>query len=125
MTFSNYCWLLVRWFFMFLFLMLVFQIFADIVNDEALGGAGKAMWIVLLILFTPITVLVTSSRAGAAWAGVRSARLSRGRRPRTTTSAVSLTGPLRPTRSQRRRGLLDNGSITLVKLDQLRAQALA
>lgn len=45
-------------FLLFAFLMVLFYIFADIFRDHTMGGFAKAVWIVLLIIFPPITSLV-------------------------------------------------------------------
>jgi len=45
-------------FLLFAFLMVLFYIFSDIFRDHTMGGFAKAIWIIFLIFFTPITALV-------------------------------------------------------------------
>lgn len=45
-------------FFLFMFLMVLFYIFGDIFRDHEMGGVAKAVWIIFLIIFPPITSLV-------------------------------------------------------------------
>lgn len=125
MTFWNYFWLLVWGFLLFLFLMLVFQIFADIFKDETLRGGGKALWIVLLILFTPITVLVYLITRGSGM-GRREVGAAQQRQAATDDYVRSVARPATPTdQISTAKTLLDNGSLTQVEFEQLKAQALA
>ena len=45
-------------FLLFAFLMVLFYIFSDLFRDHTTSGWVKAIWIVLLIIFPPITALV-------------------------------------------------------------------
>jgi len=57
-TFGN-IFLTTLWiFFLFMFLMVLFYIFGDLFRDREMSGWAKAIWIFLLIFFTPITALV-------------------------------------------------------------------
>lgn len=45
-------------FLLFMFLMVLFYIFGDLFRDHEMSGWGKAVWIIFLIIFPPITALV-------------------------------------------------------------------
>lgn len=45
-------------FLLFAFILVLFYIFSDIFSDHTMSGWVKAIWIVFLILFPPITSLV-------------------------------------------------------------------
>mgnify|MGYP003574911337 FL=1 len=45
-------------FLLFAFLMVLFYIFSDLFRDHTTSGWVKALWIILLIIFPPITALV-------------------------------------------------------------------
>lgn len=45
-------------FLLFAFLLVLFHIFGDLFRDHSMSGWVKAIWIVFLILFPPITCLV-------------------------------------------------------------------
>ena len=45
-------------FLLFAFLMVLFYIFSDLFRDHTTSGWVKAIWIILLIIFPPITALV-------------------------------------------------------------------
>jgi hypothetical protein len=47
------------WFFMFfLWIMLLFYVFADIFRDHELGGWGKALWVIFVIVLPYLGVFV-------------------------------------------------------------------
>jgi ABC-type multidrug transport system fused ATPase/permease subunit len=47
------------WFFMFfLWIMLLFYVFADIFRDHTLGGWGKALWVIFIIVLPYLGVFV-------------------------------------------------------------------
>ena len=47
------------WFFMFfLWIMLLFYVFADIFRDHELGGWGKALWVIFVIVMPYLGVFV-------------------------------------------------------------------
>lgn len=45
-------------FLLFAFLLVLFHIFGDLFRDHTMSGWAKAIWIILLIIFPPITCLV-------------------------------------------------------------------
>lgn len=125
MTFWNYFWLLVWGFFLFMFLMLVFQVFADIFRDRTLGGGAKALWTILLIVFPPVTVLVYLITRGRGMGGREQTEVQQ-RRDATEDYIRSVAQPASPAdQISTAKTLLDNGSITAVEFDQIKTQALA
>ena len=57
-TLTDILWSMLVFFFFFIWIMILFQVFIDLFRDHEESGAMKAVWVVCLILFTPITVLV-------------------------------------------------------------------
>ena len=51
--FWDWFWLMVWWFFFIAYLVVLFQIVADLFRDKALSGWWKALWIIALIFGTP------------------------------------------------------------------------
>ena len=45
-------------FFLVIFLMILFSIFGDLFRDHEMGGGAKAVWVLALILFTPLAALI-------------------------------------------------------------------
>ena len=50
MSFWEFFWIVVASFLFFAYLMMLFSIFADIFRDDDLGGWGKALWCIFVIL---------------------------------------------------------------------------
>ncbi len=57
-TFGNIFLTTIWIFFLFMFLMVLFYIFGDIFRNHQMNGWVKALWILVLILFTPIAALI-------------------------------------------------------------------
>ena len=49
-SFWDWFWLMVWWFFFVMYLVLLFQIVADLFRDRHLSGWWKALWVVALVL---------------------------------------------------------------------------
>ena len=56
-NFWDFIWLMVTAFFMVIYLIIMFQVVVDIFRDHKLGGVGKALWIVALIIAPFLSVL--------------------------------------------------------------------
>ena len=51
-------WGILEFFFLFIMIMILFQILGDLFRDHSLSGGVKAVWIVFLILLPPLTMLI-------------------------------------------------------------------
>ena len=58
MDFGQVLWSFLIIFFMVMFFMVFFMVVMDLFADKGLGGGKKAVWIIFLLIFPPITVLV-------------------------------------------------------------------
>ncbi|WP_172123266.1 MULTISPECIES: PLDc N-terminal domain-containing protein [unclassified Devosia] len=56
--FWEFLWLILWSFFLISYLMVLFQIIADIFRDRDLSGFAKAVWIIALLIFPVLTALV-------------------------------------------------------------------
>ena len=56
--FWDWFWLMVWWFFFIAYLVVLFQIVADLFRDKALSGWWKALWIIALIFVPYLSALV-------------------------------------------------------------------
>lgn len=124
MNFWDFFWFLVWVYVVFAYLMLLIAVFADIFRDSGLNGWMKAVWILFLIAVPFLTALVYM--------------IARGRRRDETWSASPQiddprnNGYLQPAvvsspaeEIAKAKVLFDNGSITQVEFDGLKAQMLA
>src|SRR3954447_15358615 len=76
MTFSSYFWLLVWWFLFIAYLMVLFQVVADLFRDRELGGGWKAVWVVVLLLVPFLGMLIYLIARGQGMAKREAARAS-------------------------------------------------
>ena len=57
-SFWDFFWLMLWAFFIVIWIMILWQIFTDLFRDQEAGGFAKAIWVIALIFFTPITALI-------------------------------------------------------------------
>lgn len=118
-------WTLVYIFFMVLFFMIWFMVIMDLFSDHTLSGWAKAIWILFLIIFPPITVLVYLIARGKSMTERRQAQMEAAQAAQKAyiQSAVGSVSPADQIASAK--ALLDAGTITQAEFDSLKAKALA
>lgn len=118
-------WTLVYIFFMIIFFMIFFMVIMDLFSDHTLGGGAKAVWIIFLILFPPITVLVYLIARGKSMGERRQAQMVAAQEAQKAyiQSAVGSVSPADQIASAK--ALLDAGTITQAEFDALKTKALA
>ncbi len=118
-------WTLVYIFFMIIFFMIFFMVIMDLFSDHTLGGGAKAVWIIFLILFPPITVLVYLIARGKSMGERRQKQMEAAQQAQKAyiQSAVGSVSPADQIASAK--ALLDAGTITQAEFDSLKAKALA
>ncbi len=57
-TFWSSFWIVIEVFVFVAYLMVMFNILGDIFRDRAMGGVGKALWIIALIMLPIVSALV-------------------------------------------------------------------
>ncbi len=125
MTFWDFFWLML-WAFLFIcYLMVVFQVIADLFRDRTLNGWARAVWLVALIIAPPVTALVYVIARGKGMSQRQQAVVTESR-----TAAEdyirSVAGQPDPAeRIARAKGLLDSGVISAAEFESLKAKALA
>ena len=63
-----------------MFFLIFFMVIMDLFSDHTLGGGAKAVWIIFLILFPPITVLVYLIARGKSMGERRQAQMEAAQR---------------------------------------------
>ena len=118
-------WTLVYIFFMIIFFMIFFMVIMDLFSDHTLGGGAKAVWIIFLIIFPPITVLVYLIARGNSMGERRQAQMVAAQEAQKAyiQSAVGSVSPADQIASAK--ALLDAGTITQAEFDSLKTKALA
>ena len=125
----NSFWELFWWFFWIwvfvAYLMVLFNIIADLFRDHTLNGWWKAVWIIFLIFFPFITALVyliargrgMAERSGRQMADARNAQDAYIR-------SVAGAGASPTDEIAKAKALLDAGTISQAEYDALKAKAL-
>ena len=125
-SFWDWFWLMIWWFFFFAYLVIFFQIIADLFRDRALSGWWKALWVVFLIVAPFLSALIYLIARGR---GMAERQLAMAVSNKQATDeyirAAAGTGasPAEEIASAKR--LLDSGAIDAAEYNALKARALA
>jgi putative oligomerization/nucleic acid binding protein/phospholipase D-like protein len=127
---SNYPFLDVFWdivifFCFFIWIWLLFTIFADLFRRHDLSGWGKAAWIVFVIIlpFLGVFVYIIAEHQGMADRSARQAQQAQAQLDDYVQSVASQGDPASQIANAKK--LLDSGAISQVEFDRLKAKALA
>lgn len=125
MNFAETLWSLIVIFLYLSYLVVMFQIVADLFRDSELGGGLKALWILLLIVIPVLSALVYLVLRGR---GMALRQAARAQEAVTSTedylrSVAGAPGPARQISDAKE--LLDAGTITEAEFSMLKAKALA
>jgi hypothetical protein len=123
--FLSVFWSILVVFGFFIWLMLLFTIFGDLFRRRDIGGWGKALWIVGLIILPYLGVLVylIAEHNGMAERSEQQQRQAKSQFDdyvRTTATSAGPSGEI-----EKAKALLDNGTITQSEYEALKAKALA
>ena len=118
---------LFEFFLFFAWFMCLFWIFGDIFRSKDLGGGGKTLWVLFVILIPWLGILVYLIARGR---GMQERQLEQAKdmhRAQTEyIQSVSGGSSANPTdQIASAKGLLDSGTITQAEFDQIKAKALA
>lgn len=128
MDFWDFFWLMVYSFFFVAYLMVLFQVIADLIRDKELSGWWKALWMVFLIFVPVLTAFIYLVARGRGMARRQSEVVSQARSE--TESYIREVATSAPTASPAdqiasAKGLLDVGAITPTEFERLKTKALA
>jgi len=122
--FWDFFWLLVWSFFFIAYLIVLFQIIADLFRDHELSGWWKAVWIIFLIFLPVLTSLVYLIARGRGMAERQAAAVAQAKHE--TDSYIRQVAHTSPAEQiSHAKSLLDSGAITPEEFAQLKAKALA
>lgn len=122
--FWDFMWLMITAFFMVAYLMVMFQIIIDLFRDHKLGGLGKALWILLLIvapLFGALAYLLLRGK-GMSERQLQAMQHSRAEAESYLRGMVHVKSPAEQIADAK--ALLDAGTITPEEYAKLKAKAL-
>ena len=108
-----------------MFIFIWFMVIMDLFSDHTMGGFAKAIWIIFLIIFPPITTLVYLIARGKSMQERRiaAAKAANEAQKAYIQSAVGSVSPADQIASAK--SLLDAGTISQQEFDALKAKALA
>jgi hypothetical protein len=125
MNFWDFFWLLLCSYLFIAYLMVMFQIIADIYRDPHLSGWSKALWTIALIIAPFLSALIYLIARGH---GMNQRQTEAAEQAKADTDHYIQTVANQPNPTQQvasAKALLDNGAITQTEYDGLKAKALA
>ena len=125
-SFWDFFWLMLWAFFIVIWIMILWQIFTDLFRDHETGGFAKAIWVIALIFFTPITALIYLIVKGRGMAE-RNMKAAQRMQEQQAEYIRSVSGGGADPAEQigKAKGLLDSGAITQAEFDSIKTKALA
>ena len=124
MSFWDGIWFIIVSFLFIAYLMVLFNIIADLFRDRTVGGGMKAVWIICLIFFPFITALIYLITRGKSMADRQVAEVQEAQAAM-DQHIRSVAGTSPTDQIAQAKGLLDSGAITQQEFDAIKAKALA
>ena len=109
-------------FFLVIFLMILFSIFGDLFRDHEMGGGAKALWVLALILFTPLAALIYLIVRGGGMA--KRAQAAQAEAQQQFDDYVKQTAGGSAAEIAKAKELLDAGTISQEEFDSIKSKAL-
>jgi len=109
-------------FFLVIFLMILFSIFGDLFRDHEMGGFAKAMWVLALILFTPLAALIYLIVRGGGMA--KRSQAAQAEAQQQFDAYVKQTAGGSAAEIEKAKALLDAGTISQEEFDSIKSKAL-
>ncbi|WP_223406515.1 PLDc N-terminal domain-containing protein [Occultella gossypii] len=127
-SFMDWFWLMVWWFAFVMYLVVLFQIVADLFRDRQLSGWAKALWMIALIVIPFLSGMVYLIARGRGMGQRQAEQMSQARAEtdayiRTVASSTPATSPT--AQVSEAKALLDSGAIDEREFAALKAKALA
>jgi hypothetical protein len=116
---------ILQFFFLFILLVILFQVIADLFRDHTLSGWAKAVWVFFLIVLPPLTILVYLIARGSGMQK-RAIEQRQAMEAQMADYVKTTAGGVDPaTQIANAKALHDAGTITDAEFEQLKAKALA
>lgn len=122
-NFWDLVWLMISTFVFVSYLIIMFQIVADLFRDNTLGGGSKVLWILGLVLLPFLTALVYIIARGQGMADRQQAVLQRAKSD-TDAYIKEVAGKSPASQIAEAKALLDTGVISQDEFAKLKAKAL-
>ena len=122
-NFWDFIWLILSTFVFVAYLLILFQIVADLFRDSELGGGSKALWLIGLIFVPMFTALVYVIARGNGMAIRQRAAIERSK-SEAETYIRQVAGKSPAEQIADAKALLDAGTINQEEFARLKAKAL-
>lgn len=123
-NFWDFVWLIVSTFVFVAYLLILFQIVADLFRDHEVSGAAKVLWLIGLIFVPMLTALLYVLLRGS---GMAQRQMAAVQRTRNEAEAYirQVAGKSPAEQIADAKALLDSGAISQEEFARLKAKALA
>ena len=124
--FLDVFWTMLVFFVWVAWFMLLFRVIGDIFRRDDLGGGGKVLWLIFVIIlpFLGVFVYLIAENQGMAQRDLERAQASRQQFDAYVREAAS-TGGGAAAEIEKAKQLLDSGALTQAEFDAIKAKALA
>ena len=119
----DFIWLILSTFVFVAYLLILFQIVADLFRDSELGGGSKALWLIGLIFVPMLTALIYVITRGTGMANRQRAAIERSK-SEAESYIRQVAGKSPAEQIADAKTLLDAGTITQDEFAKLKAKAL-
>ena len=122
-NFWDLIWLIFSAFMFVAYLLILFQVVADLFRDSELGGGSKALWLIFLVFLPMLTALVYVITRGR---GMAERQLAAMQRSKSEAEAYirQVAGKSPAEQIADAKNLLDAGTISTEEFAKLKAKAL-
>ena len=122
-NFWDFIWLILSTFVFVAYLLILFQIVADLFRDSELGGGSKALWLIGLIFVPMLTAIVYVITRGTGMATRQRAAIERSK-SEAESYIRQVAGKSPAEQIADAKALLDAGTINQEEFAKLKAKAL-
>ena len=125
MTNDGFFWNMVVFFFLFMYLMVLFQVIGDLFRDHELGGFSKFLWVLFLLAapFLSVFIYLIARGDGMAKRGIAAQQQMQQQMDeyvKTTAGSGNAADQI-----EKAKGLLDSGAISQQEFDAIKSKAIA
>jgi ABC-type multidrug transport system fused ATPase/permease subunit len=126
-SFADIFWSVLWFFFLFIWLIILFQILTDLFRDHSVSGVQKTLWVLFLVFLPFLAVFIYLIVRGKGMGERAAAQQQRAQQEfEGYVRNVAATGESTPTEQiARAKELLDSGAIDQSEFERLKAKALA
>ena len=123
--FLDVFWSMLIFFMFFIWLMILFRVFADIFRRPDIGGGAKTLWVIFVIAlpFLGVLIYLLTQNDGMTKRAIEGAQAQQAQTDAYVRSVAGSGGAAGEI--ERAKSLLDSGAITQAEFDAIKAKALA